>query len=207
MKIDLYSQDGTKKGQLTVSDEIFGQKVNQTAIHRLLTLQLSNRRSPVAHTLTKGEVRGGGRKPYQQKHTGRARQGSTRNPHFRGGGVVFGPFNNRNFTLKMPRQERRLALRSCLSAKAKDNLIFALESFEPTELKTKLFAQLIKKLPIDRNVLFVLPAKNESIYRVSKNLPNVKTILVNYLNPSDLLKFKNILFLKDAVTKLESTLK
>lgn len=207
MKIDLYTQDGAKKGQLIVSNKIFGQKVNQTAIHKLLMLQLSNRRNPVAHTKTKGEVRGGGKKPHQQKHTGRARQGSTRNPHFIGGGVAFGPHNDRNFILKMPRQERRLALKSCLSAKAKDNLILALESFEPEKPKTKLFAGLLKKLPIEKDVLFVIPEKNELLYRVSRNLPNVKTILVNYLNPGDLLRYQNVLFLREAVKKLESSFK
>lgn len=208
MKIDLYSQDGTKKGEIEVSDKIFNAKVNHTLIHRALVRQLSNRRKPVAHVKTKGEVRGGGKKPWRQKHTGRARQGSTRNPHFRGGGVVFGPRNVRNFELDMPKQERRQALYSALSAKAKENLITALEKYEikGEKSKTKDFAAMIKKLKFEKDMLFVLPEKNEMIERACRNIPIVKPLLVQYLNIDDLLRFKNILFLKDALVKLESSL-
>lgn len=205
MKLPLYSQDGKKTGDVEVSDKIFNQKVNHTLIHRLLTLQLANRRNPVAHTKTKGEVRGGGKKPYAQKHTGRARQGSIRNPHYIGGGVAFGPNNMRNFELHMPKKARRKALFGTLSAKAKDKLVLALESFTPEKPKTKTFVNVMKNLKLaDKDILFVLPEKNKLHYRVTRNIPNVKTILVNYLNVGDLLRYHHILFLKEALPKIES---
>lgn len=207
MKAPLYSQEGEKTGEITLSEKVFGQPVNHTLIHRMLRLQLSNRRAPIAHTKTKGEVRGGGRKPYQQKHTGRARQGSIRNPHYIGGGVAFGPRNVRNFELEMPKRERRKALFSALSAKAQENAIVALESFTPKEPKTKVFAKLIEKMKLDRDILFVLPEKNAMHLRVARNIPRVKIILVNYLNVGDLLRHKHILFLKDAVVKVEEIFK
>lgn len=204
MMIDLYSQDGIKKGQMEVSDKIFSAKINETLIHRALIRQLSNRRHPIAHVKTKGEVRGGGKKPYRQKHTGRARQGSTTNPHFIGGGVVFGPRNVRNFTLGMPKKERQKALHSALSAKAKENLIVALEQYEVKneKPKTKDFASMLKKMKFEKDTLFVVPEKNELIFRACRNLPMVKALLVQFLNPADLLKYHHILFLKDALAKL-----
>lgn len=204
MKIDLYTQDGAKKGQIEVSDEIFKIDVNETLIHRALVRQLSNGRKPIAHVKTKGEVRGGGKKPYQQKHTGRARQGSTTNPHFIGGGVVFGPRNVRNFELDMPKKERRKAIHAALSAKAKENSIAALEAYEPNTKtpKTKDFAAMLKKMKFEKGVLVVLPEKNETIIRACRNLTAVKPLLVNYLNVADLLKFQHILFLKEALAKL-----
>lgn len=203
MKIPLYSQDGGKKGEIAVPEEIFGQKMNEALVHRILILQLANKRHPIAHTLTKGEVRGGGKKPWRQKHTGRARQGSTRNPHFRGGGVAFGPRNTQNFKLDASKKERKKALFCTLSAKLKDGRVGALEGYASDAPKTKNFAAMLKKLPFEKNILLVLPEKNELIARSSKNIPRIKTLLVNYLNIADLLKYRDIVFLKDALPKLE----
>lgn len=203
MKIPLYSQDGLKKGEIEVPDRIFNANVNETTIHRLLILQLANRRNPVAHTKTKGEVRGGGKKPWRQKYTGRARQGSRRNPHFRGGGVVFGPRNIRNFELSMPKKERKLALYGALSAKAKENLISALESYEVKDRpKTKDFAAMLKKANFTKDTLFVIPEKNEFLFRACRNIETVKPLFVQYLNVGDLLRYHNILFLKDSLSKI-----
>lgn len=203
MKITLYTQDGAKKGEIAVSEKIFGVKVNKALIHKMLVMQMSNRRHPIAHTLTKGEVRGGGKKPYAQKHTGNARQGSITNPHFKGGGVAFGPRNVRNFKLRAPKKERRLALFSVLSEKFKDGKISALENFEAEKPKTKVFVQMLKKLPFEKSVLFVLPEKNENIIRCSRNIPTVKTLLVNCLNIADILKYRDVVFFKDSLPKLE----
>lgn len=203
MKIPLYSQDGTKTGEVAVSQEIFGHKANKGLIHRILLLQLGNKRRPIAHTLTKGEVRGGGKKPYKQKHTGRARQGSTTNPHHRGGGVAFGPRNTRNFAVRASKNERRGALFGVLSDKFADGRVSALESFESEKPKTKAFAAMLAKLPFEKRILFVLPSKNEIFYKSSRNMPRVKSILVNYLNIDDLLKFQDVVFLKEALPKLE----
>lgn len=202
MKVDLYTQTGEKKGQVELKKEFFEVPYNEDLIHQALVRQHANGRVAIAHTKTRGEVRGGGRKPFRQKGTGSARQGSRRSPNLRGGGVVFGPRNDRNFVVDMPKKQRRKALFSALSAKAKNDQIIALESYEG-EVKTKVFAELIKKLPIDRNVLIIIPEKNEVIQRSTKNLANAKTIIVNYLNIADLQKYRKILFLKNALPKME----
>lgn len=206
MKIDLYAQTGEKKGQVELNKEFFEVPYNEDLIHQALVRQHANGRVAIAHTKTRGEVRGGGRKPFRQKGTGSARQGSRRNPHFRGGGVVFGPRNNRNFLVDMPKKQRRKALFSALSAKAKADQIIALEKYEG-EVKTKTFAELLNKLPIERNVLVVIPEKNEVIQKSTNNLANAKTIIVNYLNIADLQKYRKVLFLQDALPKMEEIFK
>ncbi len=205
MKVDLYNQSGEKSGSLELPKEIFEVKYNGDLIHQALIRQLSNGRSNIAHTKTKGEVRGGGRKPFKQKGTGNARQGSTRNPHMPGGGIAFGPRNVRNFVKDMPKKQRRIALFSALSEKARQDEIMALESYEVKEVKTKAFAAMLKKMPIKRSVLVVIPEKNDMIQKSTDNLPNVKTILASYLNIHDLQKYKSIVILKDAVEKIEKT--
>ncbi len=202
MKIDLYAQTGEKKGQIELNKEFFEVPYNEDLIHQALIRQQANQRIAIADTKTKGEIRGGGRKPFRQKGTGNARQGSIRNPHYRGGGTVFGPTKERNYEVDMPKKQRRKALLSALSAKAKNEQIIALESYEG-EVKTKAFAELLKKLPVERNVLVVIPEKNEVIQKSTSNLANAKTILVNYLNIADLQKYRKVLFLKDALPKME----
>lgn len=203
MKIPLYTQDGAKKGEVSVSEKIFGAKLREDLVHRMLTLQLANRRHPIAHTLTKGEVRGGGKKPHQQKHTGWARQGSSRSPHFKGGGVAFGPRNVRNFRLEASKKERRTALFSSLASKFNEGRIAALEAYEAEAPKTKFFATMVKKLPFEKTVLFVTDGKNEVVNRASRNIPKVKSVSVNYLNVADVLKYHDIVFLKEALSTLE----
>ncbi|MBI4994470.1 50S ribosomal protein L4 [Candidatus Peregrinibacteria bacterium] len=204
MKIPLYLQDGSRKGEIEAPINIFGVKPNKALIHKIFVMQISNRRHPIAHTLTKGEVRGGGKKPYRQKGTGRARQGSTRNPHFRGGGVAFGPRNTRNFRLRAPKKERRLALFGVLAEKLAQGRVCALESFSADPPKTKIFAQMLSKLPFKAKTLFVLPEKNEIATRCSRNLKKVKTLTLNSLNIADLLKYENVVFFKEALTKLKN---
>jgi large subunit ribosomal protein L4 len=202
MKIPLYSQDGTKKGEIAAPEKIFGVKANKALIHKILIRQLSNSRHPIAHTLTKGEVRGGGKKPHAQKHTGRARQGSITNPHMRGGGVAFGPRNVRNFELRAPKKERRIALFGALSDKLQNGHVAALEGYAADPPKTKTFAAMLKKLPFEKTVLFVLAGKDGMVTRSCRNIPRVKTLLVNYLNLDDILKFRDVVFFKDALEKL-----
>lgn len=203
MKFPLYSQEGKQVGTVDGSDAVFGAEVREHLMHKILVMQLSNKRNPIAHTLTKGEVRGGGIKPRPQKHSGRARQGSTRNPHWIGGGVALGPRNDRNFRLRASKNERRTALFSALSAKANDSMIAALEGFESKAPKTKMFNEMLSKLPFEKKVLFVLPEKNDTIYRSARNIPRVKTITVNYLNLADLLSYQNVVFFKEALPKIE----
>lgn len=203
LKVDLYNQEGQKKGDVQVPEEIFGQTFNQDLIHQALVRQAANARLGfIAHTLTKGEVHGGGKKPFRQKGTGNARQGSTRNPHQIHGGVAFGPRNNRNYKQDMPKKQRRLALFSALSVKFNENRIIALDNYSADTVKTKPFVDMLHKLPFESDVLIVIPSKNELITKSSRNLPFVKTILVNYLNIADLQKYDHILFLEEALKKL-----
>ena len=203
MKIDLYKQSGEKSGTLELPKEIFETRFNEDLIHQALIRQLSNKRVAIAHTKTKSDVRGGGRKPYRQKGTGNARQGSIRSAQWKGGGIIFGPNKNRNFEKAMPKKQRRKALFSALSEKAKDGQLFALEGYEAKEPKTADFAKMLKKLPIERSVLIVIPEKNSIVQKSSSNIPFAKTILVNYINIQDLQKYKKVLLFKAAIEKLK----
>lgn len=205
MKAALYDQSGKKKGDITLNKDIFGIEVNGDLIHQYLIYQESNARNAVAHTKSRGEVSGGGKKPFRQKGTGRARQGSTRNVHQRGGNVTFGPRNTRNFTLMMPKKQRRKALFCTLSSKAKEGQVMVLDTYTAKEAKTKPFNEMIQKLPIERDVLVVIAEKDEVIQKSSRNIANAKTILVNYLNPKDLMKYHHVLFLENALEKIETT--
>ncbi|MDA1061098.1 MAG: 50S ribosomal protein L4 [bacterium] len=203
MKVDLYTQAGEKNGTLELPKEIFEIPFNKDLIHQALVRQLANRRVAIAQVKTRGKVRGGGAKPFRQKGTGNARQGTIRAAHMRGGGSVFGPQNDRNFSKDMPKKQRRRALFSALSEKARHNEIIAMEEYEAKEPKTKDFASMLKKLPIERNVLVVVAEKNGIVQKSSSNIANAKTILASYLNIHDLQKYRKVLLFKSAVEKLE----
>jgi large subunit ribosomal protein L4 len=207
MKAPLYTQSGDQKGEITLAKNIFEVEGGEGLVHSYLLYQQKNARMPIAHTLTKGLVRGGGKKPFAQKHTGRARQGSIKNPHMRGGGVVFGPKKWQNFEIMMPKKMRRKALFQILSTKAKDGKILALDKFELDAPKTKTFAQLIEKLPVKRDVLVVGSREEKTLKTSSRNFARSKTILSNYLNPADLLKYDTVLFTETALKDLEATYK
>lgn len=203
-KVSLYNQLGEKKGEIQVTDTIFSAKFNEDLIHQALVRQLANARvAEITHTKTKSEVRGGGRKPYAQKGTGQARQGSIRNPHFKGGGVSFGPRNNRNYKQMMPKKQRRLALFSALSHKLENNKVIALDKYEADGAKTKKFMEMLHKLPIEKDVLILIPEKNDLVQKSSRNIPFVKTMLVNYLNIRDLQRFDEVVFFEKALKKME----
>jgi len=203
-KIAIYNQEGKKVKDFEAKDIFFGVEFNSDLVQQALIRQLANRRvAPIAHTKTKGEVVGGKKKPFRQKGTGYARQGATNNPHMIGGGVSFGPRNARNYKRMMPKKQRRLALFSALSQKAREDKVFGLDNYDVKEIKTKTFTAMLSKLPIEKDVLFVLPSKNEIITKSSRNLPNVKTILTNYLNIADLQKYDKVVFLEESFQKLE----
>jgi len=203
MKIDLYAQSGDKKGTVDVSDSMFKVEVNNELIRLSVIRQLANARQASAHVKTRAEVRGGGKKPWRQKGTGRARFGSSRNPIWRGGGIAFGPRNVRNFSLDMPKKARRSALFSCLSLKAADSKVFALDDYKAKEPKTKDFVAMLEKLPEGRSLLVVLDTKDEILEKSASNIPTVKTILVDYLNPHDLLTYDNVMFLESSIKRAE----
>lgn len=205
MKIEIFNQKGEVAKTVELPEEVFQVEVKEELIHQALIRQLSNARNPIAHTQTKGEVSGGGRKPFRQKGTGNARQGSITNPHFVGGGVAFGPRNTRNFEIDMPKKQRRKALLMALTVKAHEKKVFGLESYEDKDAKTKKMAELISKLPVTRNVLFITSEPNELLKRVSRNLQNVKTITAPYVNIHDLQKYDSICFVGDSIEKTKNT--
>ncbi len=203
MKLDLYQSTGVKKGTVEVSDDLFKAKVNHELMRLALVRQQGNARVAIADVKNRAEVRGGGKKPWKQKGTGRARAGSSRSPVWHGGGVAFGPKSNRNFSTRMSKNSRRAALFGALSQAAAADHIFALESFDAKAPKTKTFTDLLKKLPVERSLLIVIPEKNRILEKSAGNLPHVKTILVNYLNLFDILKYDKIMFLVPALKKAE----
>ncbi len=204
MNVDLFTASGEKKGTLALPDALFAAPINRGLMHQALVRQQSNRRAAIAHVKTRGEVAGSTKKVYAQKHTGRARRGPIRSPLLRGGGKIFGPRSDRNFTKDMPRAMRRAALLSCLSFSAKEGRILGLENY-PSDVKTKAAFALMKKLPVElgRRILVVLPGTMKGLELSVRNLPNVKTITAAYLNPEDLLVSKYIIFLSEAVKKAE----
>lgn len=204
-KITIYNQQGTKVKDHEAPAAIFEVDFNQDLVQQALVRQLANRRlGMIAHTKTKGEVVGGKKKPFRQKGTGGARQGATNNPHQMGGGVSFGPRNVKNYKQDMPKKQRRLALFSALSQKFKDNKVIGLDVFDAKEIKTKTLATTLSKLPIEKDLLIVLPGKNEVLVKSAGNLPHVKTILVNYLNIADLQKYDTIVFMEEAIDKMST---
>ena len=203
MKIDLYTQSGEKKEGLEVSDVMFKTQVNEEVLRLAVLRQMANSRQVLAHTKTRADVRGGGKKPWRQKGTGRARFGSTRNPIWIGGGVAFGPRNERNFEKNMTKKARRLALFSALSQKASDGSVFALTEFKSKEPKTKDFVSMMSKLPASRSLLVVLASEDSTLVKSAANLPNVKTLSVSYLNPYDLLHYDKVMFMEPALKKAE----
>ena len=204
-KITIYNQAGETVRELEASAAIFDISFNKDLVHQALVRQLANRRlGMISHTKTKGEVVGGKKKPFRQKGTGGARQGATNNPHQKGGGVSFGPRNVRNFKKDMPKKQRRLALFSAISQKLRDEQVIGLDKYENAEIKTKQLADVLSKIPTGKDLLLVLPEKNNIIAKSARNLPNVKTILVNYLNIADLQKYETVVFLEDSIEKMET---
>ncbi|MBI5415171.1 50S ribosomal protein L4 [Candidatus Peregrinibacteria bacterium] len=203
MKAPLYTQSGEKKGEVTLRKEMFEAPVRNSLMHQAMVRHLSNKRVDTAFTLVRSEVRGGGRKPYKQKGTGQSRQGSIRSPLWKGGGVIFGPRAERNYEKLMPKRMRREALFSALSSKAHDSEIVVLDSFSSKTPKTKIFVEMLKKLPVKEKILIVLPGSDTIFEKSTRNIPNVRVILVSYLNVVDLLWADSLLFLEASLEKAE----
>lgn len=200
--IDVQNLKGEVVGSANLDETVWGIEPNIAVMHQAVVRQQANARLGTHDTKTRGEVRGGGRKPWRQKGTGRARQGSIRAPQWKGGGVVFGP-HPRSYTQAMPRQMRRLALRSALSAKIRDERVTVLREFASIEPRTKEFKNLLTVLPESRSLLVVLPEKIETIERAASNLPQVKTILASNLSVRDLLKYERLIVAEEAVAVIE----
>jgi len=192
MQVPVYNIQGEQVSETELRDDIFAVPVSEALMHQALVRQLANARLGTHNTKTRGEVRGGGRKPWRQKGTGRARQGSIRAPHWRGGGTVFGP-NPRSYAQKMPRKMRRQALRSALSVKASGAQFRVLDELEMSEPKTKEMLRILASLEAGSSVLILLPQSDQVILRSVSNLPKVRTLVAQYLNVRDLLKYDTIL--------------
>ncbi len=205
MKVDTYNQKGEKMGTTLLPKEIFDVKMNFDLVHQVSVSQMANRRKVIAHTKTRAEVRGGGKKPWRQKGTGRARHGSIRSPIWRGGGVTFGPTKERVFKKEIPKKMRKKALFMVLSAKVKDNSLLILDKIVLEKPKTKLIAEIMKKLPVKGTCLIALPQIEEGIIRAVNNLPKTQTIETRNLNCLDLLSFKYLIMPKEAIKVIEET--
>src|SRR4051812_10810295 len=188
MDATIYNISGKKAGTITLPENIFGVAWNDSLMHQVVTSMQDNARTNVAHTKTRGEVRGGGKKPWRQKGTGRARHGSTRSPIWVGGGVSGGPRNERNFEREIPKKMRKKALCMVLSEKAKNNLLVVLDSMEMENVKTKMMAQLIKKLPVNNSSRLVLYSNgNKKIYLAGRNIAKTAVLETRNMNMVELL--------------------
>jgi large subunit ribosomal protein L4 len=192
MQVPVYNTQGEQVSETELRDDIFAVPINQALMHQALLRQLANARLGTHKTKTRSEVVGGGRKPWRQKGTGRARQGSIRSPQWRGGATVFGP-TPRSYKQKMPRKMRRQALRSALSVKATESQVKVLDALEMNAPKTKEVMSLLQNLGVDSSALILLPQRDEVILRSVRNLPKVRTLVAQYLNVRDLLRYDYVL--------------
>ena len=198
----LYDRSGARLGSVELSDELFAAPVNAAVLHQVVTAQLAGRHLGTHDTKTRGEVRGGGRKPYRQKGTGRARQGSRTAPHYAGGGVVFGP-HPRSYEQRLPRRMKRLALRGALTAKFDDDAIRVVDEFGLEAIRTKDVVGILGALSASGRVLVVAPGRNEKLLLSARNLPRVEVILADSLNVVDLLKADTIVIEQPALARME----
>ena len=208
MKVDVLNLEGQKVKTVNLSAKIFEAPINTDLMHQAYVRQMANARLGTHKTKSRGEVSGGGRKPWRQKGTGRARQGSIRSPQWVGGGKVHTP-RPRDYSQKMPRKMRRAALRSALSVKASDQAILVLDDFVLSEPKTSQMAQVVGNLVGESSVLVIFPEKNENYNLVAKaanNIPDLKLLIANYMNIRDLLGFDKVIIQKDALDVIESYL-
>jgi large subunit ribosomal protein L4 len=202
-QLPLYDRTGKTVGDVELSDELFAAPVNAAVLHQVVTAQLAGRRIGTHDTRTRGEIRGGGRKPYRQKGTGRARQGSKSAPHYRGGGAVFGP-HPRSYEQRLPRKMKRLALRGALTAKFGDEQVKVIDTFGLEAIRTRDLAGVLQALDASGRVLVVAPARDERLELSARNLPTVEVILADSLNVVDLLKADLVLIEQPALARMES---
>jgi len=206
MKYPVYNQKGKETGEVVLPDGIFNVKISLDLIHQVTVSQMANQRVATAHTKDRGEVRGGGKKPWRQKGLGKARHGSIRSPIWIGGGVTFGPTNEKNLKKKIPVKMRRRALFMVLSAKAKEKLLVVLDDLQIEEAKTRLMVEVLKSLPSGKgSAILVLPEIDGKIIRASRNIDRLKTIQARDLNCLDLLSFKYVVLPKVGIEVIKNT--
>ena len=200
--IDIYNVNGEVVGNMELSENVFGIDVNENALHLVVKNQLANKRQGTQSTKTKSEVSGGGKKPWKQKGTGRARQGSIRSAQWIKGGIVLGP-KPRSYRYTLPKKVRRLALKSALTSKVNGNEMLVLDELNFTEFKTKQMAEILNKLNVNGSVLIVIEGCDKKVVNSARNIANVQTASVGTINVYDILKHNKLIMTKSAVSKVE----
>ena len=207
MNIKVYNLDGKENGSLELSDAIFNVKIKPEVVHQVFVSQMNNQREPWADVKGKGEVRGGGKKPWKQKGTGRARHGSSRSPIWKGGGVTFGPRSDRNYHTKINKKMRRVALKMCLSDKAQNQALWVVDNFNFTEPKTKLFASLIKGLGTKQKSFLVLADNGDKkLVKIARNIPKITVEPARNANVMDLVNKQAVIVSKAGIGEIEKIL-
>ena len=201
-KVDVYDMKGKKVSDVELAESIFGIEPNEAIVHSVLVNYLANQRQGTQSTKTRAEVRGGGKKPWRQKETGRARQGSIRAPQWIKGGIALGP-KPRSYSYTVNKKERRLALKSILSSKVAENELTVVDKLEVKEIKTKTMVKALADLKVEGKTLIVLPENNQNVFMSARNIEGVKTIALNNINVFDLLKYTNLILPLDTVKKIE----
>ncbi|HMM69644.1 MAG TPA: 50S ribosomal protein L4 [Gudongella oleilytica] len=201
-KVNVYNMQGEIVEEMELSEEIFGVEINEHVVYEVVKNQLANKRQGTQSAKTRAEVRGGGRKPWRQKGTGRARQGSIRSPQWKGGGVVFAP-KPRDYSYSVPKKVRRLALKSVLTDKLQNNEMIVVDQLSFDAPKTKEMKKVLANLKADKKALIVMAEKDANVIRSANNIPNVATALVNTINVYDILKYNSFIITKEAVKRVE----
>ena len=200
-KVSVYNIEGKEVDTIELNDAVFGVEVNEHLVHMAVVNQLANNRQGTQKAKTRSEVSGGGRKPWRQKGTGHARQGSTRSPQWTGGGVVFAP-KPRDYSMKMNKREKQIAIKSALTSKVQDSKLIVVDEFKLDEIKTSKFAQILDNLKAPK-ALVVTKDKDEKVVLSARNIPTVKTTMTNSINVYDILKYDSLVITKDAVAAIE----
>lgn len=204
--VSIYNQEGKSVGEMNLSEAMFAVKANPAFVHEIVLALQANKRHSIANTKTKGEVRGGGKKPWKQKGTGRARQGSTRSPNWVGGGIVFGPSSERNFHVKINKKAKRQALLMAISDKLAEKKLLVVDEIKAATPKTKVVALMMTKLPVEKTVLLITHGSQPGLMRMVRNLQNVKMVGVNAVGLLDVLAYRSVVFTKDAIPAFEKLL-
>ena len=199
--VAVYNIEGKEVDKLELNDSVFGVEINEHLVHMAVVGQLANNRQGTQSAKTRSEVSGGGRKPWRQKGTGHARQGSTRSPQWTGGGVVFAP-KPRDYSMKMNKREKQIAIKSALTSKVQDSKMVVVDAFNMDEIKTAKFAEILNNLKVSK-ALVVTKDKDEKVILSARNIPTVKTTMTNAINVYDILKYDSLVITKDAVAAIE----
>ena len=199
--VSVYNMEGKEVGKMDLSDSVFGVEINEHLVHMAVVQQLANNRQGTQKAKTRGEVSGGGRKPWRQKGTGHARQGSTRSPQWKGGGVVFAPVP-RDYSFKLNKKEKRTALKSALTSCVQSDRFFVLDELKLDEIKTKKFCEVLSNLKVSKAVVIV-PEDDENVKLSARNVPGVITASVGTMNTYDIMKYSTVIATKDTVAKIE----